>query len=107
MEDESDSDNEEQAAQEAPKDRHESSSLPLYANATITLWMFVVILLDWQVRFGVSEAGMDELLLIFRAMLPKGNAVPRFKTAKRLMTDESIKPGSPLSVRATQQSLLQ
>lgn len=36
---------------------------------------------------------MEELMLIFAATMPKGNIVPRFKTAKRLMSDRSMRPG--------------
>jgi hypothetical protein len=92
----------------------------LFAGSALTLMMFALILIDWQVRhmharhmhascrhcdglpivivyqvrFRVSEEGMSELFLFLRAAFPPDNLIPSFKTAKRAVAAKAPTVGT-------------
>jgi len=92
----------------------------LYAGSCFSILLFVLVILDWQVcsfalfaeparhltssiahcqaRFGVTEAGMTELLMIFSAVLPSPNNCPTFRQSKTMMLGLGLTPRTTLVI---------
>lgn len=73
--------------QQQPFDYH----CPLYANATITVMLFLSFIYDWQIRHNVTEAAAEELVSFMAAVaLPKENNLPTYSAAKRHTQQHSV-----------------
>jgi hypothetical protein len=57
------------------------NSRGIYSDAAFSLLLFTMLLIDWQVRFNVTQRAMTELFLIFAATFPRITLLP--VTAKR------------------------
>jgi hypothetical protein len=77
-----------------PNGRQPLDRIPIFAGSAISVLLFTMLLLDWQVRFGVTQRAMTELLLMLAAILPAGNHVPTYRGALKIVTDTSIKPST-------------
>jgi hypothetical protein len=65
----------------------------LYDGARVSVLLFTMLLIDWQVRFGVAQCAMQELFLILAATFPAGNRVPPYRRARKIAMDTAVAPG--------------
>lgn len=48
-----------------------------------------------QMKFGICEEAMNQLLVLLRLALPTHNRIPTFQQAKQYMLSQSLAPGTP------------